>query len=185
MVYIKPDDTLKQLATQLFGYRGNKFQVNSATHYQMSNYWNGGSKATCYAINRAGLKVVSPSTKTNDPNNKQAHVSLEIPPGIFLIEHRISSGKDLGITVISRPDELDTGALPETHDCNDHELIYLCFTLAYKSNYRFNEAQRSTNINAEDWNNAKQSCISKGLTDKRGTPNLTGKNIANSTQKFP
>jgi hypothetical protein len=184
MTYIKPDQTLKNLALKLFSYKGRKFNVIAATNYQLRNYWDGGSKATVFAVLREGLKVSTPSVKTNDPANKQAHACFEIPPGVFLIEHIISCGKDIGITIVVRPDELDTGTLPPAPDVTEHEIIYLVFTTGFKCNYRFEEAVRSTGINAEDWSNAQQSCIAKGLTDKRGTPNITGKNIANSNRRF-
>jgi hypothetical protein len=189
-VYLKPEQTMINLAKKLFGYTGKKFKVTVANTYRLENYWDGGSKKDCYLIERNGLKFHAPSQATTNPFNAVAHERFYIPEGTFVLEHNISCGKDMGITFYVRSDEMDTMSLPESTELSRDEKIVLIATRSFKSsyagikNYRFSEARSKTGITESEWNAAKESLITKGLLNKAGAINTEGKNAIGTEQFY-
>lgn len=76
-----------------------------------------------------------------------------------------------------------TPQLEQTVQLTLDEKIVLCATRRYKSsyggvsNYRFVEAKRSTGISEFEYNQAKQSLVSKGLLNKAGAITIDGRNV--------
>ncbi len=70
----------------------------------------------------------------------------------------------------------------------DNENIVLIATRMYKSsyagikNYRYHEANNNTQINIDDYNEAKLSLIDKRLLNKAGAITKLGKSIVSSAQ---
>lgn len=116
MAYIKPIDQktmdprtlnmIKGLTRNAYpNYHGRKWSLHFAKSYTMENYWDGGSKTYAMAINLATGEVSKPNAATTNPFNKAAHSSFDIPHGFGIIEHTISRGKDVGISLVINPDE--------------------------------------------------------------------------------
>lgn len=174
---------MKELAKTCFGYSGRKYQVNLATNYRPQAYWDGGSQRDARLVKREGLEIASPSSKARNPYDSDAHATLEIPPGYFVLEHFICRGKDFGIRFYIRPDEADTGTLPApSAELSRHEKIVMTATLGLKSsyagikNFRFSEARKETGITEAEYETAKRSLIERGFLNKAGAATTAGKN---------
>lgn len=177
-----PDEHSKAIAKKVFGYTGNAFQIRGHLNYRLDNYWSEGSITKAALVSREGLQVAFPSGKTKNPMNPEAHQQFEIPPGHFVVEHRIYRGKDMGIRFVIRPDELDTFMLPAADSgLTEDEKIVIVFTQSLKSsyggvsNYRFHEANRKYKITSDRWEAAKASLISKKLLNKAGAITQEGR----------
>ena len=81
-------------------YRGRKIRTAVRASYTMADYWDGGSRYYVRAVELATGRIVDPSTFAQNPMNRAAHATFQIPAGIALIEHAISCGTDCGLTVI-------------------------------------------------------------------------------------
>ena len=105
----------------------------------------------------------------------------ELPPGIVLVEHSIFCGRDTGITVHVRPDNLDQLKLPDAPQLTDDERVVLKAT-GWKSsyagirNYRFVEARRTTGITRERYETAKTALIERKLFNRAGAITNAGRN---------
>lgn len=174
---------MKNLAKEIFGYTGRKFEVAIASTYRLEAYWSEGSRSSCVLVSRDGLAYSHPTPATKDPFKKEAHQTIDLPPGHFVLEHCISCGKDMGITFYVRPDEADTFELaPPSEELTRNEKIVLLATLSLKSsyggirNYRLHEAKRDTDITSLDYEAAKASLIERGYLNKAGAATIKGKN---------
>jgi len=189
-IYLNPDQTMKDLATQYFGYNGKKYRVVISDKYHLQNYWDGGSKSEPLLIQREGLKVSSPKNTTTNPFRDDAHVTLDIPPGYFIMEHKISRGKDMGITFYVRSDEVDSMMLPKQEELSRDEMIVLVATRSFKSSYggvkdyRYQEARRVTGITVDRWNVAKEILIEKKLLNKNSSISNEGRNAVGMTDIY-
>lgn len=116
MAYIKPLNQknmdprtltiVKALGKKAYpNYRGRKWELSFATSYTMENYWDGGSKTYAMAINLTTGEISKPHAATTNPFNQAAHSSFDIPQGFGIIENTIFCGKDMGISLVIRPDE--------------------------------------------------------------------------------
>ena len=116
MAYRKPIDQknldpktlniIKTLGRKVYpSYNGRRFALHFATSYTMENYWDGGSKTYSMGVNLVTGEISVPSALTNDPFNKAAHASFEIPMGFAILENVIFCGKPFGIRLVIRPDE--------------------------------------------------------------------------------
>ena len=94
-------DFVKHLAKIIYpDYTGRKFGISYENFYYPQNYWDGGSRVYCVAVDFKGNRVIMPSHESQVPYNQQAHQSFRIPPGVGILEHRIFCGKDCGITLV-------------------------------------------------------------------------------------
>ena len=96
-------DIPSQLLNIFPDYKGRTSKVYAATTYAMADYWDGGSRQYCKAVNLRTSQVGSPATIINNPMNKAAHSQIEIPEGVVIAEHSIFCGKDCGITFYVNP----------------------------------------------------------------------------------
>jgi hypothetical protein len=98
---------VKDLAKVAYpGYTGRKFKVCVEKTYYMQNYWDGGSRNYCVAVDLSSGKVVEPSPDTTTPWNACANTSFAIPPGVGILERSIFCGKEMGIRLYVGPQSI-------------------------------------------------------------------------------
>lgn len=94
-------------------YKGRKVRIRSAASYQMSNFWDGGSRTYVVAVDLVTGRVVEPIAASSNPFSGAANAAFEIPSGVALVEHSFFCGKDAGITIVVNPGTV-AGLLPST-----------------------------------------------------------------------
>jgi hypothetical protein len=105
-----------------------------------------------------------------------------LPPGYVVVSHQILSGKDLGLTFAVNPKESFKLLPKPTEELTRAQKIVLAATLGLKSSYggikdlRFHESHEKTGISREEYDQAKQSLINKGLLNSAGAITPQGKN---------
>ena len=168
------DPIIKRVLEASFpGYTGRNITIELTNTFRLDQSWFEGSRTTWRAVTRDG-KLLDPGLSFSSGifNNPIANQFIDIPVNTIIVQHIIFQGKDLGLYVLIRPDEFNKDILPITEDINEYEKIVLEHTRSLKSsyggikNYRFYEANRKTNITLENWNNAIETCITKGLLAK-------------------
>ena len=98
------DRRVKTIVTACYpDWKGRKVKARAAKQYSMSNFWDGGSRDYVVAYDPATGQVSQPSFASTNPFTKTAHTTVEIPPGVLLVEHSINMGKDGGITIHVNP----------------------------------------------------------------------------------
>jgi hypothetical protein len=178
----KPDETIRKIVSAAFPqYKGRTFKLCTDIPTRLTSYWSGGSKDYyCFYELATGkaLEVASnhPFFEADRPRDLEL-----LPPGLVLVKHSISMGKDTGITIYANAVDL-TPMLPEKAELGEDERTVLSYTRSYKSsyagikNYRFHEARERTGITLERWEAAKASLIDRKLLNKRGAITASGRN---------
>jgi hypothetical protein len=87
-------------------WRGRKVRVKPATTYRMSAFWADGSRDEVKAYNLVDGTVADPRSAACNPMNAAAHVEIDIPVGVLLVEHSVFMGKDAGVTIHVHPSSL-------------------------------------------------------------------------------
>jgi len=170
-------------------YRGRRYRVRVTDHpLDIRTYWDGGSRDYFAFVDLESRSVsaqVPPQSAFDRPIAGADAVTL--PTNVACVEHTISCGKDLGLTLIVHPRNA-APLLPAPVTTSDHEQIVLTYTAQYKNTYsgrtnlRYSEAHESTKITPEQWNTAKATCIKRGLLNKAGSITPTGRNAVKSGQ---
>jgi hypothetical protein len=100
----KAAKTAKALAKMCYPtYKGRKFAIEVRKTYTMENYWSGGTRAYVVAYHFASGKIAPPALATTFEHMGAAHSTIEIPPGVALVERLVFLGKEAGITIIVAP----------------------------------------------------------------------------------
>lgn len=108
----KSDKAIKAIIRATFPeWKGRKVRVEVATTYSMENFWDGGSRCYVQAYSLEHARAAAPVAAASNPFRAQAHATVEIPAGVVMVEHHIFQGKDAGITIYVRPENLQA-ALP-------------------------------------------------------------------------
>ncbi len=178
----KPDSFFMRIVNATFpSYNGKKFKISTAVPHRLDSYWSGGSRDyfAFYCLPTTNIATVESNHPTFE-SDKPCKLD-ELPRGMLLVKHCYFCGKDMGITVYANKEDL-TGMLPKSTPVTDNERIVLSYTSKYKSTYggvknlRFVEANRSTGVTEEDWNNAKASLIASKHLQKNGAITPKGRN---------
>jgi hypothetical protein len=93
-------------------WRGRKVFVRPAVQYQMSDYWDGGTRHYVVAYELVTGRRAEALGAAQVPMNDLAHATVGVPRGVVLVEHAIFCGKDAGVTIVVHPDNLTAGCLP-------------------------------------------------------------------------
>lgn len=168
-IYLSPDTAMKNLAKTLFGYNGKKYKIVLSESCYVDSNWSGGSHTDTRVVSREQMKVASVETHWMDP-----HQLLTIPKGYFVVQHSYFCGKDMGITFIVRPDEADTGLIPEKTDLTAPERTVLTVHASLKSFARKEQIERYGL--ADRYEDLKVSLIKKGMLMKNGAVTPEGRN---------
>jgi hypothetical protein len=102
----KSDKQIKAILQATYPeWKGRKVRITTATEYQMSDYWSEGSRNYVQALAIA-TGAAAANAVAGNPFKAGAHARIEIPSGVALVEHSIFCGKDGGITIYVRPEDL-------------------------------------------------------------------------------
>lgn len=184
-IFYTQDENIQRLSKYIFGYTGRKFRIVVQDYYYLENYWSGGSKETPVLVCRDDLKYYHPSSETQNPFNAISHQEFQIPVNHFILAHSIYCGKDSGIIVYCREDEIDKSLKEEKDSTNEltieEKVVLFCFR-AYKSSYGgikdYRKHEGMEFISSDKWDLAKSSLIEKGLINARNALTIEGKNAA-------
>ena len=176
---------VKQLALSAFpSYNGRKFSVEQFRGpMNLASCWDGGSKSDFVFVSLAtGQHFSVEENGTPYSNGGKILQCSELPENVCLVEHRVFMGRETGVTIYVRPENL-AKLLTDTADlATREELIVLAATYSTRNTYggetnlRFKEANRICGMTAQEWETAKASCITKGLLFKTGAFTDAGRN---------
>lgn len=178
---------VRKIALAAFpGYSGRKFvlmpDTGAARH--LHTYWDGGSKSDYALLELATLRKVQIHDPSPSPGAPYGGVAAfpGLRPGFVLVEHRISCGKDMGITIHVLPLNLTPLLGPPAPELPWEQRVVLCVTRCRKSsyggipNFRRHEAVRYTGITPAEYDTAKAALISSGHLSKQGGITDKGRN---------
>lgn len=95
---------IKKLAKTAYpDYKGRRFFLVERETYQLSNFWDEGSRYYCVAVNLSTGEMSEPSHDSTVPYNQKAHSVITIPPGFGILQRAIVRGNDRGITLYVPP----------------------------------------------------------------------------------
>jgi hypothetical protein len=184
-MYVKHDDSsVVSIVKAAFpSYSGRTVRLKTLTlPMSVRSYWGGGSR-DYYAFVRLGDKKTA-AVHSNHPAFEPSQPSevTSLPPGVVIVEHSIFCGKDHGITIYARPEDLNPALLaapmPELSDDEKNCLDKTCGlknSYGGESNIRF----KRSGMTLERWEAAKASLLAKGFINKAGAATNEGRN-ANS-----
>lgn len=185
MVYVDiKDASIAPIARTAFpNYNGKTCKVDNFRPMRVNSYWDGGSKDEFALIDLATKQQWRIPTShphfDRQPNGSAVGIleCNELPPNCALVRHSIFCGKDAGLTIFVRPDNL-APLLPMKVELTDDEQRVLVCTRSYKSSYagisdyRFKQSK----MTPESWEAAKSSLICKKLLNKAGAITDAGRN---------
>jgi len=111
MEFARKDTKVAKFVKHFPSYKGRRpIKVREAKSYRVSDYWDGGSRTYTYFVDantgtmlldsEVGFQV---QTAANPFNLRLG--SVELRPGVAVVEHSIFRGKDVGLRVILHPDD--------------------------------------------------------------------------------
>jgi len=178
---------VRNIAAMAFpDYTGRKFQVSAFEGPQrLDSCWSDGSRDYFALVNIiTGKQVPIPENGTPFSNGGQIFQLSELPEGCALVEHSISCGKDMGIRIQVRPDNLNRLALPAPATLTKGQIAVLVFTYEKKSSYNGRNRQQMAldeiGMPESEWNQAKAELIALGLLKSNGAITDQGKNAKNA-----
>lgn len=177
----KPDQTIKAIADECFGYKGKKFTISTDIPSRIISCWDEGSRNYYAFYSLVNRKVIAVGDNHPMFTNKPNHLE-KLPERVLLVRHTILRGKDMGVTIYANQSDI-APMLPKNEvELTSDEILVLSYTKQYKSSYagisdlRYHEAKRTHGTSREAWLTAKESLIEKGLLDKRGAITAKGRN---------
>lgn len=182
MLYLEKKDVPEVILNVYPEYRGTKFKVETCESVSLINaYWDGGSRTTYQAVNLDTGGVFPAVGELRNPFRVPTAPTVDLPPRTAIVAHSIFCGKDMGITIYARPEDI-VPKLPAAPELTEDQETVLIFTKGLKpsyngiSNYRFHEATRRTGITLDRWEAAKASLIEEKYLNKRGAITPRGRN---------
>ena len=182
----KPDETIRKMVNATFpDYKGKSFKLSTSIPSRLDSYWDGGSRDYYSFYELATGKTFN--VHSNHPmfEANQPRLINGLPNGIVIVERSYFCGKDMGITIYANDVDL-TPMLPKPSDITENERIVLVATRSLKNSYagqkhvRFHASKRQFGISREQWIEAQQTLISKGMLRKNKSITPDGQNaVAN------
>lgn len=193
-IYLAPNDPTCAIAKRAFpSYNGQKYRVTvTEAPISLTSCWQDGSRDYYQVVRLADMQQISiPENGSGYTAVDRAYGPFGLPlnlpaAGYAVVEHSISCGKDMGLTIYVHPYNA-TAMLPAPAELTWAEKVVLVATRSLKSSYagisdyRFVEANRETGITRLDWDTAKQALIARGMLNKQGAIQISGKNAVGST----
>ena len=224
------EKNIQRLARAVFpSYRGRKFQLRATETVTLTGtYWDGGSRSEYGGVNlstfraanlpqfdprfpyqpaygtllvgREGLQGFVGFTFDPEFGGPASAPKIDIRPGMAVVKHSISAGRDTGITFYIHPSDAPS-LLPELapprgswscvapmvwdypESVTEDEQIVLALTAALKNsnggqrNIRFTEAHRRYGITADRWTAAQEELKARKLLRKNGSITPAGRNV--------
>lgn len=192
-MYVRGTAEIREITRRTFpDYTGNRFEVEvQEPHVPLTfskTYWEGGSRTEYVLLNLITGKTFSIHSGHPffEPEyaafNQAQHI---LPENIVCVKHTIFCGKDLGITILAHPNNMNKligdGAINGL-DLNRVELVVLSST-SHKSSYsgvrhyRKYISVKYGGITQKEYEDGKTKLQEKGILDKRGALTILGKNI--------
>jgi hypothetical protein len=85
-------------------YHGRKWRANVTTNVQMyDTYWSGGTRNQYRAVNLETGMIGEPGSGAFGNFLDPREPTVELPPGVAIVEHSMFMGKDVGITIHVHP----------------------------------------------------------------------------------
>jgi len=186
MTYLNGNEkNIQRLARAVFpSYRGRKFQFRATETVTLTGtYWDGGSRSEYGGVNLSNFRAANlPQFDPPEFGGPASAPKIDIRPGMAVVEHSISAGRDTGITFYIHPSDAPS-LLPEPESVAEDEQIVLAFTNALqnsyggRSNIRFTEAKRRYGITADRWTAAQEQLKGRKLLRKNGSITPAGRNV--------
>ena len=163
-------------------YKGKKIKFIPTTKVHISDtYWGGGTRSTWRAVNLS-TKVSKPFPNIPPPQfgGPSSVLEMTLFPGMAVVEHSIFCGEDMGLTFYIHPEDAPF-LLPAPTKLSPEERIVCEYSIARKSSYvgkdRCDMAMDDGKIpSRQEWDKAKESCITKKLLNKAGAITPAGRN---------
>lgn len=180
---------VKEIAAIAFpGYGGHKFRVKPFNGpMRLDSSWQDGSRDYFTFVHLADKRTVTVQENgTPFSNGGQIMQCSELPMNVCLVEHSISCGRDVGITIYLREENLSK-LLPAPFQLTRDQRIVLAATRGLKSSYggikdyRFHSANRDTGIERPEWDQARAELIARGLLKNTGAISDEGHNAIGMT----
>ena len=189
-IYLEPAQVPAHLRA---GYAGKMFKAHvceTVTIYSDAGLWDGGSRETYRTVRLADGAEMPASDNISAPwDGRRRDRTIPLQPGLAVVRHDISRGRDLGLTFFVHPADA-VAMLPAPCTLTEHQLIVLRATRTYKPSYggqdRYTMAREATRYGAgfatfptrPQWEVAKAELITAGLLNKAGAITTTGRNAA-------
>jgi hypothetical protein len=185
-IYLEPNMVPASLRGSYAGKMFKACVCETMTIPMTAGLWDSGSRDTYTVVQFETGRTLEPMRNQAPWDWSRRDIEVKLEPGIAVIEHSISCGKDYGLTFYVHPDNA-TKLLPAPVELTEHETIVLNATRGYKSSYggmdRYEMARRDHQYNAktafptrEQWETAKQALIGCGLLNKAGAITTKGRN---------
>jgi hypothetical protein len=94
---------IKKIGKALYSPKSRKFHVVARATFTMENYWDGGTRVYCKAIDLETGRTAEPADGSTIPWSSIAHASFPIPQGVGILTHNIFCGQDCGVTLYVIP----------------------------------------------------------------------------------
>jgi len=176
---------VKAIAQAAFpAYTGRKFRVcEFSSPMRLDSNWEGGSRSYYAVLDLVSLRGITiQENGTPFSNGGKIERISELPLNACVVEHVLFCGKDLGIRIYVRPENM-TKMLPDKPiELTTHQRIVLVATRQLKSFARFDQANSYTGIGRSQYEQAKAELIAKGLFKSNGSITDAGRNAAGNTQ---
>lgn len=172
------DPTTRWMLAAFPSYKGKMFRVESCERVSLTGaYWSGGSRVTYKAIKLDTLEISEADAKIQNPFRVPEAPTVELVAGHGIVAHTISQGKDLGLTLYIRPENM----VPLVTVAVEPDVLkVLVATRSYKACYGGdkNYRQRNSGLGPVAWDRAKELAIELGYLDKRGAITIEGRNVS-------
>jgi hypothetical protein len=193
-IYLEPNMVPAQLRGS---YSGKTFKAKvceTVTIPASAGLWEGGSRDTYKAIDFETGNEVLVSSDAAPWDRSRAENTVTLSPRFCVVEHTIFCGKDMGLTFYVHPESAAKLLPVPAADLSAYEKLVLIATRSLKSSYggrdRYEMAQTEYDCkqalngtvfpSRTQWDETKQSLISKGLLNKAGAITTAGRNAVPS-----
>jgi len=111
----KADPTIRRIVDATYpSYRGRRITLRAVTEHRVWDFWDGGSRNYTQFLDLATMRTCSSAALPDDLRQKQgnwfnvpiSNGPIPMTPGIAVVLHHISCGKDAGVTIKVHPDNL-------------------------------------------------------------------------------
>lgn len=178
MIHVEKKDVPQVILNAFPNYRGRKFRVDQGTKVRLVDaYWSGGTKSDYVAVNLATGERFAADRVIENPLRCSQTPEVEIPVGCVIVRHSRFCGKDMGLVIYVRPENV-AGMLPEPADLSEDEKRVLYYTRAYKSSYNGITRQQQSGMPIDRWNAAKEKLIAGKYLNQRGAITPKGRNAS-------
>mgnify|MGYP003651982422 CR=1 FL=1 len=166
---------VKRLARAVFPhYRGRKFSFQVVETVALTGtYWDGGSRSSYGGVSLADYSAATvPQFEPPQFGGPTQAPTVEVKPGMVVVEHSIFCGRDTGITFYVHPSDAPQ-LLPEPDSVTEDEKIVLLFTGSLK----YTEAHSRYGITADRWTAAQEALKVRKLLRANGSITPAGRNV--------